>query len=132
MDLAGSNQSEPDYDDLVARFRAPTVAALVLMGSYARGDAGPFSDVDLVRFHTQGMDPGSAETHLIGDYYVVVSDVYPDQIEACFQKPEPASTSIAGLRAARPLWDPDGYFSSVQERAKAFTWDARMQTKADA
>lgn len=125
-------QEQPAFDDLVTRFRAPGVVALVLMGSHARGDAGPFSDVDLVRFHAQGVATGSAETHLLGGHFVVVSDVYPDQIEESFQEPQQASTTIAGLRSALPLWDPDKYFSSVQERAKAFNWDEVMQDRADA
>jgi len=34
---------------LAGQFDGPQVRALVLMGSHARGTAGPYSDVDLVR-----------------------------------------------------------------------------------
>lgn len=130
----GGSHNQPDFEALASRFRAPGVAALALMGSYARGDAGPFSDVDLVRFYT-GADAGSAgnaETYLIGGHFVVVSDVKPDQVEDCFQEPEQASTFIAGLRSARSLWDPDGFFLAIQARARAVTWGAAMQARADA
>lgn len=33
-------------DELLPRFDGPGVGAIVLMGSYARGDPGPHSDVD--------------------------------------------------------------------------------------
>jgi hypothetical protein len=131
-DLPGRGRKQPDFDALLAQFRAPGIAALVLMGSYARGDAGPFSDVDLVRFHAQDAPSASAETHFLGGHFVVVSDAYPDQIEEWFQKPELASTTIAGLRSARPLWDPDDFFATIQARAKAFRWDAEMQARANA
>ncbi len=36
-------------EQLVERFDAPGVRAIVLMGSYARGEAGPYSDIDVVR-----------------------------------------------------------------------------------
>jgi hypothetical protein len=37
-------------EHLIRRFDAPGVHALVLMGSYARGEAGSYSDIDVVRF----------------------------------------------------------------------------------
>jgi len=132
MNPARSSQNQPAFEDLVARFRVPGAEALVLMGSHARGDAGPFSDIDLVRFHAQHGPSGGVETTLLDGYFIVVSDVYTGQVEECFQEPERASTTIAGLRSARPLWDPSGTFASIQSRAKAFTWDAVMQEKANA
>jgi predicted nucleotidyltransferase len=39
----------PDFDSLIKRFDYPGVKAIVLMGSYARDSAGPFSDIDLIR-----------------------------------------------------------------------------------
>lgn len=142
MDTSGKDLSQPDFSSLAARFLAPGVVALVLMGSHARGDAGPYSDIDLVRFYSQnshGQDnvgPGtaasSAETYLLGGHFVVVSDVYPEHTDDWFQKPDQASATIAGLRSARPLWDPDGFFAAIQTQARAFTWDAAMQARADA
>jgi predicted nucleotidyltransferase len=42
-----------DFTMLAQQFDAPTVKAIVLMGSHARGDAGPYSNVDLGRFINQ-------------------------------------------------------------------------------
>jgi hypothetical protein len=123
---------QPDLESLASRFRAPDVAAIALMGSHARGNAGPFSDVDLVRFFARGNATHEAMTFLLGGHFVVVSDVYPQQVADCFERPDRASTMIAGLRSARPLWDPDRFFAAIQARATAFTWDESMQSRADA
>jgi hypothetical protein len=123
---------QPDFDDLAKAFRAPGVVAEALMGSYARGDANCFSDVDLVRFYADAAGPSAAETHLRDGFFVVVSDAGPEEVEEWFTKPERATATIAGLRCARPLWDPDGIFDAIQGRAWAFTWDREMQSQADA
>lgn len=123
---------QPDFDALVSRFCAPDVVALVLMGSYARGDAGRYSDVDLGRFLAEDSGPGPAETYFLDGHFVVVSDVGPAQVEKWFHEPKQASDTIAGLRVARPLWDPDGVYAAIQARAESFIWDAHMQARADA
>jgi predicted nucleotidyltransferase len=67
-----------DIQQLAERFDAPPVQAIALMGSYARGEAGPHSDVDLVRFLTDeaALVPGRG-SHIINERLVVVSDVPP-------------------------------------------------------
>lgn len=124
---------EEFYEVCAQRFDAPTVKAIALMGSRARGDAGPFSDIDLVRFlecATHGHP--APDTHLIDKALVVVSDVSPATVEEWFSRPETAVQVIAGLRSARGLIDRDRTFTSIQARAQAFIWDSVMQAKADA
>lgn len=119
-------------DHLLPRFDGPGVAAVVLMGSHARGEAGPQSDVDVVRLlDGSAADVPGAGSHLIDGHLVVVSDVTPAEAEAWFTRPEVAVKVIAGLRLARPLLDRDGAFAAIQQRAHAFTWDAAMQARAD-
>jgi hypothetical protein len=122
-----------EWHDLIQRFDLPEGRALVLMGSYARGDAGPFSDVDLVRF-TAAKAPSLPGTgsHLLDGRLVVVSNVDPEEVETYFVRPELAVSRIPGLRESRALRDGDGYFATLQARADAFVWDAAMQARADA
>lgn len=120
-------------DRLAARFDAPGVKALVLAGSHARGDAGPYSDVDLMRFvaahDARPAEPGS---YLLEGRLVVVSDVTQAAVERWFDAPEEAVKVVAGLRCAKPLFDREGTFAAVQKRAREFVWDESMQRKADA
>lgn len=121
-----------DFIALAHRFDAPGVQAIVLMGSHARGDAGPYSDVDLVRFveEAQGELAG-AGTHLLDGQLVVVSNVTPSQVEPWFSEPAQATTTIAGLRTAHALLDRSATFAALQARAQAFVWTEALQVKAD-
>lgn len=117
-------------EELIRRFGVPG-AALVLMGSHARGDAGPFSDVDLVRFLPDDQDEKSGDGSFLNDgRLVVVSSVVPSEVDAWFTQPEQAVTSIEGLRAARLIAGPAWQFEQLQARAIAFTWDEQMQNRA--
>lgn len=102
------------------------------MGSYARGDAGPYSDVDIVCLMRSDVDllPGEG-SHLMEGRLVHVSRVGPTQVEQWFTQPEVAVTVIRGLRSARPLLDREGAFALIQKRAYDFVWDAEMQRKAN-
>ena len=121
-----------DLQSLAERFWNHETAAIAVAGSFARGDEGIFSDIDLARFlktDTQGQDAG---THLIDDRFVVVSDVGPRKVEQCFTDPLDATEYVAGLRTARPLRDPDGYLEAIQKRAREFVWDEAIERKAHA
>ncbi|MCE7980143.1 MAG: nucleotidyltransferase domain-containing protein [Caldilinea sp. CFX5] len=121
-----------DFTTLAKQFDAPTVKAIVLMGSHARGDAGPYSDVDLVRFVAEAdADLAGAGSHLLGSLLVVVSNVTPSQVEAWFTEPKAATETVAGLRLARVLVDRNHTFVAIQARAQAFAWDEMLQGKAD-
>ena len=117
---------------LARRFDAPGVRAIVLLGSHARGDAGPWSDVDLVRLVEAGAVPEGAGSHLIDERLVVVSNVEPAGIDAWFSEPEAAVNALGGLRFGRALIERDGAWAAVVARAAAFRWDAAMQRRAEA
>jgi nucleotidyltransferase-like protein len=133
-------RSQPSPADLVIngqallhRFDQPDILALVLMGSHARDDAGPFSDVDLVRFLAADgpTRPGSG-SHLRAGRLVVVSDVTPAEVDTWFVRPELAVSRVPGLRQGWALRDRDGFFAALQARARAFVWDTTLQVRADA
>ena len=124
--------------------------AFALLGSYARGDAGPHSDVDVVRFVDDDKHEDEARTFLLGSrervtrrheyasamhnpqrWLVVRSTVTPSQVESWFSEPGQALNVIAGLRDGRALWDPNGHFAAIQHRAKEFKWTEALQKKAD-
>ena len=103
-----------DFIALAQQFDAPTVKAIVLMGSYARGEAGPYSDVDLVRFVEEAdADLAGVGSHLLAGVLVVVSNVTPSQVERWFSEPKDATDSIVGLRVAQALIDRDNTFAAI-------------------
>jgi predicted nucleotidyltransferase len=121
---------------MMEQFDGPEVKALVLMGSFARGDAGLFSDVDLVRFINENdkdknKDKNKTKSHLIENRLVVVSDVCSSMVEEWFNSPEVATNVISGLRSAKVLIDRANTFASIQARAHSFIWDKTMQQKAN-
>jgi hypothetical protein len=123
---------EIDFQALARRYDSEAVRAIVLMGSHARGDAGPFSDIDLVRFVDQpaGMKP-AAGSYLVDDRLVVVSDVFLDDIDSWFTDSRKAVEMISGLRTAIPLIDTANTFAPIQARAHNFTWNKTLQDMAD-
>jgi predicted nucleotidyltransferase len=124
----------PDLDQLVRKFDGPGVNALVLTGSHARGTAGVFSDIDLIRYIEQAavLSPSAGDgSYLIEGILVTIASVTAARIEDWFSRPEVAVTVIAGLRTARPLLDRGDTFAAVRRRAQAFVWDAAMQQKAN-
>jgi hypothetical protein len=130
--IAGAMDS-PFIETLIERFDEPDVDALVLMGSYARGTANPYSDIDLTRFTAaHGLHRTRIFQGLIADQLVVVNDFGSAAVEEIFTQPEVASSYLEGLRLARPLQDRNGLFARIQARAHAFTWDATLQAKANA
>lgn len=114
---------------LLARFDAPAVEAVLLVGSYARGDAGPHSDIDLLRL-TPAPLPDAGTHHWEGKL-VNVSDAVPKAVEAWFVEPERAVDTVAGLREARMLRDREGVAARLVARAKAFVWTPELQARAD-
>lgn len=125
-------QPSIDYQTLAAHFDHQAVNAIALMGSHARGDAGPYSDIDLVRFIAEA-DCALAGTgsHLFADQLVVVSNVTPTEMETWFTQPAMAVKTVAGVRAARALIDRHATFATIQARAQAFVWDEHLQLQAD-
>lgn len=114
---------------LAARFDAPQVQAVLLVGSYARGDAGLYSDVDLLRLTPSPLpDAGS---RLWQDRLLNISDVNQETTETWFVEPEQAVEVVLGLRDAQVLLDREGAAEALMARAKTFVWTPDLQAKAD-
>ncbi|UJR20749.1 hypothetical protein I4U23_023867 [Adineta vaga] len=129
-----SHLSPSDIDELICRFDKPDVVlALILMGSYARNEAGPHSDIDLVRFVINGTKLSDDGTHLFQNRVLItICTVESKDYEKWFIEPYEATKWIAGIRIARALVDRENFFiNSLQKRARNFIWDSRIQSRAD-
>lgn len=120
-----------DLGEFWKQWDSPQPNAVALLGSYARGDAGPFSDVDLFFLLPTDAPQPARTSFLVADRLVTVNAVRPQQLDGCFTEPEQAVDVVVALRDAIPLQDPEGLFAAVQCRARAFCWTGEMQAKAD-
>lgn len=126
--------TELDIGNLVQRFdKVDVVQALILMGSYARSEAGQNSDIDLVRFVKSGTKLSDDGTHFYEEKILInISTVEQDEYEKWFIEPYEATRWIAGLRVARALIDRENFFTNgLQIRAHNFLWDTTIQSRAD-
>ncbi len=116
---------------LLERFVPDEASGVMLAGSRARGNAGPFSDVDWVRLaqNDDGL-PGDG-SYLIDGRLVVVNTLTPSFVEKIFDEPPLACDYVTGLRTAQILLDHKGELALLQRRARDFVWGAAMQSKAN-
>ncbi|MBZ0293945.1 MAG: nucleotidyltransferase domain-containing protein [Anaerolineae bacterium] len=115
---------------LVRQLQNEQTVAIALTGSYARGEATPYSDIDLHHYVTQETD--SLSYFYEGDTPVSVTTLNLDAKHEELRAPERAIWAVEGLWQAKSLYDPTGAFAALQAAAHAFVWDATMQEKADA
>jgi hypothetical protein len=116
---------EAFLNSLVAEFVTADTVAIALAGSYARGDATRWSDVDIIRYATT-MPATSEEryTLAIRDRRLVsVSTTTIATKQAELTQPELAIFVVPGLRQARILYDPSGALAKLHQQARDFTWE---------
>lgn len=116
---------------LLERFVPDAASGVLLAGSRARGNAGPYSDVDWIRLarDDEGL-PGDG-SYLIDGRLVVVNTLTPGFVETIFCEPRVACDYVMGLRSAQILLDREGQLALLQRRARDFVWDAAMQQRAN-
>lgn len=110
---------------LVTEFATADIVAVALAGSYARGDATHWSDVDIIRY--AATMPASTEeryTLAIRDGRLVsVSTTTIAAKQTEMTQPEVAIFAVPGLRQARILRDPSGALADLHQQARDFTWE---------
>ncbi len=120
-------------DRLVAEFMDQHTIGILLTGSHARGDATPFSDVDLVRFVPTLPEADEARYTLIwrDGRLISLSCATVTAKLAELARPETAIWTVPGLRQARLLLDRDGSLAALLQAAHNFRWEP-LQPAADA
>lgn len=118
--------------DLLDEFARPEDQGIALLGSHARGDAGPYSDIDLVRFASQSPQTSRERYTLVyrQDRLVALSVTTVDAKEAELADPAAVPWCVPGLRQMRILRDPQGELARLKARAAAFDW-ASLKPAAD-
>lgn len=116
---------------LATSLAGPPSLALALLGSHARGEAGAYSDVDLLRFDPE--EPTAADRYRLmylgGRLVSLTVTTFPAR-RAELTRPESAIWAVPGLRLAVPLLDRDGQLAQLLQAARDFSW-APLQPAAD-
>jgi hypothetical protein len=108
--------------DLASKFYNDRTVAIALFGSYARGDATPFSDLDLVRF----TDVPSADERTLHQRGDLLISLWTSTIQSHYSEmshPWTACRCVVGIRQAQSLIDPTGAFAALQAVAFEFKWE---------
>jgi hypothetical protein len=118
---------------LVAESAGTSLVGMLLLGSHARGEATPYSDVDLVRLASTPPETGPDRYTLVyrQGYLISLSTTTVADKRAELVRPETAIWAVPGLRQARVLLDRDGSVEALLGEARAFEW-APLQPAADA
>lgn len=136
--MQGPNHTPSSLPDallakLVTELDDNTVRAIILHGSYARGDAiPPYSDIDLVRILQETRKKNEQKRFTYYDNYLIGISSRPLSVyRERFMMPEKAIFVVPGIREAHILLEKDGEFSVLQQEAQAWRWEP-LQAEADA
>lgn len=114
-----------DREALVGRFVDGRTLALLLVGSHARGDAGPMSDIDLARHVGAPTDHGDLACHVDGQgRLVTVKTLQAAREVFALGRPGMAVWQVPALRQAVILFDRDGGAARLIAQAREFSWES--------
>lgn len=97
-------------------------SAVVLRGSFSRGSAHEYSDIDLTPI---AAEPNQGPPHLVeqhGDRMFVISWQTADQVRASFRDPAQLGAAVPAWRSATALYDPGGVAADLIEEAQRWSW----------
>src|SRR3989475_5333444 len=121
--LAGITPSELNqvFDEatrralVLVRREYPNVIGVMVHGSVARREPGPFSDIDLVAVTVRGRKP-SEFSYFDGDIYVGVGFLRVTELEREFSDPKAFFWARGSAKATRVLYDPKGVLKRIIAR----------------
>lgn len=96
--------------------------AVLLLGSFSRGEEVPYSDIDLHAVY-QTVPTYQQRIFYLEGRLVTVSFYTWDRKELAFTDAQTALWNIEGIRHTRILHDPEGRFAEIQKRAGSFEWN---------
>jgi predicted nucleotidyltransferase len=96
----------------LVRREHPNVIGVMVHGSVARGEPGPFSDIDLVAVTRRGRKP-SEFSYFDGDIYVGVGFLRVAELEREFSDPKMFFWARGSAKATRVLYDPKGTLKRI-------------------
>jgi nucleotidyltransferase-like protein len=115
--------------ELVAEIDTDQIRGIVLGGSHARGDATPYSDVDLACFVPDAFRPLRKRFLYREGHLISIGLKTLEGIKQSLAEPYQALWIVPGFRQAQVLLDKDGSMSQLKQMVENFTWDP-LRTEA--
>ena len=119
-------------EEMTPQLLREDVLGIAVVGSYARGDATTYSDVDVITLlapHSQL--PEEPRIDLYHGIYRVVQYRTEAQMRKSLTDPARAVYDVIGLQQMLILYDPRDILRTVQAEAESFSWNEDMVRKAD-
>jgi predicted nucleotidyltransferase len=107
--------------DLVQELDHPDIVGITLGGSYARGTATEFSDVDLACFWREGVEPPPKRFLYRQDKLISITMISVTQIRGMLKRPDSVIFIVSGKR--RLLLDKEGLVARLLAEVEAFRWE---------
>ncbi len=106
-----------------------TVTAIILHGSYARGDAvPPYSDIDLVRLLKETPERRQQKRFIWYKGYLLNLSSRPLSLyKEWLTIPQEALFRVSTIREARILLDKEGTFAAFQQEAHNWCWEVLQE-----
>ncbi|MBI5812855.1 MAG: nucleotidyltransferase domain-containing protein [Meiothermus silvanus] len=118
---------------LVEEFAPPDCIGVGLVGSFARGQGKPFSDIDL-DFFVPEPPPTRPQSYTLrhrSGHLVSLKTLTLETQRSELHEPQHAIWAVPGMRQMRILHDPQGHLQQLKAEAQAFRWEP-LQAAADA
>ena len=100
---------------VLVRREYPNVVGVLVHGSVARGEPGPFSDIDLLAVTGRGKK-ASEFSYFDGDIYVGVGFLRVAELEKEFSDPKAFFWARGSAKSTRVLYDPKGILKRILAR----------------
>ena len=117
---------------ILEKIDSPNVIGVGIVGSYARGQEGKYSDVDLDIYVDKPLEnPNDSYTLRYWDNKLVsLKSTLLDDERAALTNPRRAIWAVPGLRGMKIVLDKDGSIAELQKAAQEFDWSP-LQTAAN-
>ena len=113
--------AEEFLHDLVQELDHEDIVGITLGGSYARGTATGYSDVDLACFWREGVKPPFKRFLYRQDRLISIKMTSVTEIREMLKQPQSAMLFVSGTR--RLLLDKDGSVARLLSEIEAFRWE---------
>jgi hypothetical protein len=124
-----NNIEDPFLASLVARYNQPGVIGIALVGSYARGENGLHSDVDLDILVDSSVQESYTLQYVEGKLVSLKALALAKEYSS-LTKPEKAIWAVPGLSQMQILLDGTGQLAALKRSAEEFQWSP-LQPAAD-